>query len=70
MKIDELCEYAKKHGFDTLKFKFTNLKGEIIEGHWLDAYFGLFKLNDADGFISVKQWKEHTNDMFDFEIID
>ncbi len=69
MKIDELCEYAKNNGFDSLKFKFTNLKGEEKTGQWLDAYFGMFMFEGDKGFITVSQWKEITDDIFEFEII-
>jgi hypothetical protein len=69
MKIDELQKYAKENGFDSVKFKFTNTKGKTVEGHWLDAFFGLFRLNDNDGFIRVETWKEYTNDIFEFEVI-
>ena len=70
MRIDELCEYAKDHGFDNLRFKFTNLKGDVKHCMWLDAYLGLFRIDGNDGFITVKQWKELAGDAFDFEIDD
>ena len=69
MKIDELQSYAEKNGFDSVKFKFTNLQGEEKRCEWLDAYFGLFKFEGGEGFISISQWKELTGDCFDFEII-
>lgn len=69
MKIDQLCEYAKDNGFDTLKFKFTNLDGVVKNCQWLDAYFGMFIIDGGDGFITTKQWKEATGDIFDFELI-
>jgi hypothetical protein len=68
MKILELQEYAKKHGFDSVEFEFTNFLNVVVKGKWLDAYFGLFTLNGAEGFISVKQWQETTGDVFDFRI--
>lgn len=68
MKIDELCEYAKGNGFDNLKFKFTNLKGEVKNCQWLDAYFGMFMIEGNEGFITTRQWKELTGDAFEFEI--
>ena len=44
MRIDELCEYAKDNGFDSLEFEFTNLLGETKKCKWLDAYFGMFQI--------------------------
>ena len=70
MKIDELCEYAKQNGFDNLKFEFINLSGETKQCQWLDAYFGFFKIEGNDGFITVNQWKEITGDVFEFTILE
>lgn len=69
MKIDELCEYAKDNGFDSLEFEFTNYSGQVKKGKWLDAYFGLFLLEGAEGFITTKQWKELTGDIFEFRVL-
>lgn len=69
MKIDELCAYAQKNGFDSVKFKFTNLLGEEKKCYWLDAYLGFFAIEGNEGFITVNQWKEVTKDIFEFEII-
>lgn len=69
MKIDELCRYAIDNGFNSVKFKFTNELGEIKTGKWLDAYFGMFTIEPSEGFITVRQWKEYTNDIFEFEIL-
>lgn len=72
MRILELQEYAKKHGFDSVEFKFTNLSGEEVKGKWLDAYFGLFTLTGApeNEFISVNSWRNQLGDeAFEFEII-
>jgi len=70
MKIDELRSYAESNGFDSLRFKFTNLNGTEIECKWLDAYFGLFQIGDNKGFIRVDDWKRITGDLFEFEIIE
>lgn len=69
MKIDELCEYAKDNGFDSLEFEFTNLSGEVKKCKWLDAYFGFFLIEGNDGFITTKQWKEVTGDVFEFRLL-
>jgi len=34
----------------------------------LDAWFGLFKIDGNDGFITVQQWIDVTEDMFELEI--
>jgi len=70
MKIDELCEYAKQNGFDSLKFKFTNLLGVEVRGQWTDAWYGFFVLNDEDSFVTVEQWKQITGDIFEFTVIE
>jgi hypothetical protein len=70
MRIDELQSYAEQNGFDSVKFKFTNLKGEDKTCKWLDAYMGIFKIDGNNGFMTVKQWKEFTGDIFEFEIIE
>ncbi len=69
MKIDELREYAELNGFDSVEFTFDNLSGETKKCKWLDAYFGMFKIEGSEGFITVKQWKELTGDVFNFNII-
>jgi hypothetical protein len=68
MKIEEIFEYAKEKG-EEVDFEFTNLKGEIVKCRTLDAWFGFFKLGDSEGFITKKQWKELTDDAFDFRVI-
>lgn len=68
MKIKEIQQYAKDNDcFDSLEFTFTNLNGEKKKLKWLDAYFGLFKFEERDGFITVNQWIEHTGDVFDLK---
>jgi len=69
MKIDELCAYAEDNGWDSLRFKFTNLNNQVINCQWLDAYAGLFRVEGENSFITVRQWKRETGDIFDFEII-
>ncbi len=70
MRIDELCAYAQNNGYDKLKFRFTNLRGEVINCQWLDAYMGLFRVEGDEGFITVGQWKELTGDCFEFEVVE
>lgn len=69
MKIDELCAYAIEHGFDSVQFQFKSVLGGYVKCKWLDAYMALFTIGDSKGFTSVKDWKEATNDIFDFTII-
>jgi len=66
MTIDEICEYAKDNGFDSLEFEFINLKGEKVKCKWLDAYFGMFEIEGSEGFITVKQWKQFATNTFDY----
>lgn len=67
MNITELMQYAQEN--DEVDFEFVNLKGEIVKGRTLDAFMGLFKIGDNKGFITEKNWKELTGDIFDFKII-
>lgn len=68
MKIEKLIELAKDTG-KNLHFQFNNLNGEKIKGYVIDAYFEIFTIDGADGFITLDQWKKVTGDIFDFEII-
>jgi hypothetical protein len=71
MRILELQEYAKDNGFDSLKFKFTNLLGQEKKGQWKDAYFGFFWIEgmDENTFMTVSQWRQQVGDeMIEFEI--
>lgn len=59
LSIDECENYAKDHGFNSVKFMlFCN--GRIIMCTWLDAYFGLFQIDSEQDntFISTRQLKE------------
>ena len=68
MKIDELQQYAIDNGFDSVEFTFTNLRNQVINCKWFDAYFGYFTIENVPGMVSVKQWKDNTRDLFDFTI--
>ena len=73
MRILELQEYAKDNGFDSLKFKFTNLFGQEKKGHWIDAYFGFFWIEgmDENTFMTVSQWRQQVGDeLIEFELDD
>ena len=69
MRILELERYAQENGFDSVKFKFTDLKGISHTGQWLDAYMGLFIVEGNDGFITVDQWRTIAGDRIEFEVI-
>lgn len=71
MRILELQEYAKDNGFDSLKFKFTNLLGQEKKGHWKEAYFGFFWIEgmEENTFMTVRQWRQQIgDDLIEFEI--
>ena len=70
MKIHGLEAYAQEHGFDSVKFSFVNLMGDEVKCKWLDAYMGLFSIEETEGFITVSDWIKATNDCFDFKIIE
>lgn len=73
MRILELQEYAKEKGFDSLKFKFTNLSGDVVEGKWLNAYYGFFRIDGMEDnqMTTVAQWRKVLGDTtFEFEPID
>ncbi len=71
MSILELQEYAKENGFDSCEFEFVNFIGKQVKGKWLDAYFGLFRIDGMDEktFISVNQWRELFGDTVNFHVI-
>lgn len=68
MKIREVFDYAQNIG-EEVEFEFVNLKGEIVKCRTLDAWLGLFKLGNNEGFVTAKQWITLTGDVFDFKII-
>ncbi len=71
MRILELKEYAKDNGFDSLKFKFTNLLGQVKKGHWIDAYYGFFWVEgmEENTMMTVSQWREQlADDAIEFEV--
>ena len=73
MRILELQKYAEDHGFDSLRFKFINMLGEEKKGQWIDAYFGLFKLDSMkEGtMMTVDQWRKTAGDeLIEFEPIE
>jgi len=69
MTLLQCQEFAEDNGFDSVRFEFINLKGELIKAKWLDAYFGLFVVDGSDGFISAKQFSKAGGDLFDYKII-
>ena len=38
-QVQEIFNYAKEKGFNSLKFKFTNLSGDVVEGKPFRLYF-------------------------------
>jgi hypothetical protein len=73
MRILELQEYAKEKGFNSLKFKFTNLSGDVVEGKWLDAYYGFFRIYGMEDnqTVTVAQWRKAFGDgAIEFEPIE
>lgn len=62
MTIHEMQKYAENNGFDTLKFKITfSYSGKEINCQWLDAYFGFFKVEGQEGFMTVAQLEDFEN---------
>lgn len=69
MRILELQEYTKEHGFDSLEFTFNNLVGREINGKWLDAYMGIFRFDgmEENTMMTVTAFrKEFGDELFDF----
>jgi hypothetical protein len=71
MRILELQEYAKDNGFDSVKFKYTDLLGTERTGKWIDAYFGFFTVEGMpdNELVSVSSWRKIAGDQIEFEII-
>lgn len=69
MNLYELEEYAKKNGFNTVRFEFTNLLGEVKRARWMDAYYGFFQLDDSENFFTVSQFAKYGADQFDYRVI-
>ncbi|WP_090739387.1 hypothetical protein [Paenibacillus sp. Mc5Re-14] len=72
MNIYEIQEYAKDHGFDSLKFAMTNRNGATFYGHFLDAYFGMIMIPEiGDGFIVISHLiQEYGFDEFEFTVLE
>lgn len=57
------CEaYAKKNGFDTVKFE-TDFPAGTRQCKWLDAYFGFFEVDGMEGFVTTSQIDEMFPDL-------
>lgn len=57
------CEaYAKKNGFDTVKFIAKFPVGDK-KCEWLDAYFGFFQVEGMKGFATTSQIDEMFPDL-------
>jgi hypothetical protein len=70
MGILELEAYAIDKGFDSVKFKFIDINGTERTGKWLDAYMGLFLIDDIKGFNTVSNWRKVFKDSIEFEPIE
>jgi hypothetical protein len=53
MNIWQCEEYAKEHGFDSVKFT-ANFPVGQKQCEWLDAYFGMFKVDGIEGFLMTR----------------
>ena len=62
VSILQCREIAKKHGFDSMTFDLVGPKGKL-KAKWLDAYFGMFKVEGAEGFLMVKDF-QFNNDLY------
>jgi hypothetical protein len=69
MDLYQLEEYAKKHGFNSVEFEFTNFLGEVKKARWLDAYYGFFILEGSEGFSTVSQYAKYGADKLDYRVI-
>lgn len=73
MRILELQAYAEDHGFDSVKFKFISPNGQEMRGKWVDAHFGLFRIDGMkdNEFLTVHQFRELFGDnQVEFEVIE
>ena len=73
MRILELQQYAKDNGFDSVKFEFTTPFGKTLYGKWIDAYFGIFRIEGMkkNAFTNVYEWRrEFGDELIEFKIVD
>jgi hypothetical protein len=54
MDIYRAQKLAQDHGFDSCTMTVIGPKA-IMYGKWIDAYFGFFKPDNLDGFITTEQ---------------
>lgn len=72
MTFSQLEQYAQQHGWDSLRFSFVSHKGDTLTGRWLDAYMGVFRLDQQEeGYMILShQWKRlYRDDEFNFQVI-
>jgi hypothetical protein len=68
MNIFELEEYAQENGYDSLKFSAVLPNGNKVEGEWVDAYIGVFRISGTNGIITTKGWREVYGNNIEFII--
>lgn len=72
MRILELQEYAKEHGYSSLEFTMTSPISTLKKGKWLDAYYGFFWIEGMkeNEMMTVSQLREEFGDeLFEFKPI-
>jgi hypothetical protein len=57
MDIWRAEKLAKEHGSDSCMMTVIGPRG-VLTGAWLDAYFGLFRPDGSDGFVTTQQLDE------------
>lgn len=62
------CEAkAQDNGYDSMKFIAMFPSGPT-KCQWFDAYFGLFKIDDHEGFVTTKQIDERFPELVCIEV--
>lgn len=69
MRALELQEFAKKNGFDSVKFKFTTRMGDKFTGKFIDAYFGIVGIPKIKGgFVVISQLRQILGEEQEYEV--
>ena len=70
MPVVEKIETISTDEIKSISFSLEsiNLQGKPMRFKWLDAYMGIFRFEGDKSFITVNQWKDVTDDLFQFMI--
>jgi hypothetical protein len=71
MNTRQIITYARKNGFNSVKFSIKRNGNHFVAGEFLDAYFEFVKIPLlGDGFVTIGQLEAELGHDLEFEVID